>query len=284
MPDIIVRVKTKEQLLCIPENDAICAVIVDSACASLAKEQKETYRNRRIFLQLPDILKEDKARLQEALLKEADAFDGLVVKTFDQLGLIKYFLEENGRKMEVIGDAFLYSYNPDALSFYRELFADIKWILPDELTGREIAGLTESAISRGLSSGGDFVFKVYGYQPLMVTNQCIRKNYQGCKKAAPAGIRFTDEKNNAFYAVNDCTYCYNLIYNGQPTNLLDKVQYEGERFLVGEIEFANLLIDLTMENKKETVQIMEDLDRILRKEPIVLKGNYTRGHYYKGVE
>lgn len=278
MPDIIVRVKTKEQFRCIPETKAIRTLIVDASCLDLIKQKKKEEKDRKYYLQFPDILKESKAELQEALLQEAENYDGLVVRNFDQLGLLRSFQKEDGKIPEIIGDSFLYSYNPEALAFYRDFFPAIRWVLSDELTDKEAQNLIKKADT------DNFIYKVYGYQTLMVTNQCIRRNYQGCRKGEPEPLRFTDEKNNAFYAVNDCTNCYNLIYNGQPTMMLDKLQYKEDRFFVDGTEYPSLLIDFTIEKENEIAQILGLVEKILKSEPVVLEGNYTRGHHYKGVE
>ena len=145
MPDIIVRVKTKEQFRCIPETKAIRTLIVDASCLDLIKQKKKEEKDRKYYLQFPDILKESKAGLQEALLQEAENFDGLVVRNFDQLGLLRSFQKEGGRIPEIIGDSFLYSYNPEALAFYRDFFPAMRWVLSDELTDKEAQNLIKKA-------------------------------------------------------------------------------------------------------------------------------------------
>ena len=84
--------------------------------------------------------------------------------------------------------------------------------------------------------------------------------------------------------MNDCTNCYNLIYNGQPTMMLDKLQYKEDRFFVDGAEYPGLLIDFTIEKENGIAQILGLVEKILKSEPVVLEGNYTRGHHYKGVE
>lgn len=68
---------------------------------------------------------------------------------------------------------------------------------------------------------------LYGYAPLMISAQCVYKNYASCireqkKESGKQSQRLylNDRYQKQFEVQRDCTHCYNVIYNSQPTYLL----------------------------------------------------------------
>jgi len=270
-------VKNKIQLQAAITSGAADVFLLDFACASVDIEGlKAEHPELQFYLQLPDILREKKAESVQKIAGRALLFDGIVIKTFDEIGLVKE-LAQGPRKWQIIGDAFLYAYNTEALAFYKSFFPEMKFILPDELTDREISQLIAAAREQGIAAEQDFIYKAYGYQPLMITNQCLNRNYAGCEKPL---MQFADEKKNQFYITSECGQCYDIIYNGQPTVMLDKMSETDEGFEIDGIVYSNIMYDFTIEPK-------EDITRILSGTPEGENGlvsNLTRGHHYKGVE
>ena len=253
-----IRVKTEEQLRAALESSVpFQCLVVDGACkADLQSIRQETGADCKIYLQLPDVLRQKRKEPVRTLLQQAEGFDGLVIKNLDELGLV---LEEHAdQRFEIIADPFLYAYNKDAIRFYRELIPDLRFMYSDELTDREASVLVESS--------DEFIYKVYGYQQVMITAQCFYKNYVGCD-AGNGGrhlLTLRDEGGNDFYAVSECGQCYSVIYNGVPTSMLDK----------DTSDYENILYDFTIENAEQVRLVLEENTC----------GAYTRGHHRIGVD
>ncbi|MDO4735101.1 MAG: hypothetical protein Q4A51_07550, partial [Lachnospiraceae bacterium] len=163
MKKLYIRVKNKIQLQTALAYGKSDALLLDFGCASVDIEAlKSEYPGMQFCLQLPDILREKKAESVKKIAERALLFDGVVIKTFDEIGLVEELIAENGEsrkkqdaaaevpaqkpnKWQIIGDAFLYAYNTEALAFYKSFFPEMKFILPDELTDREIAQLIAAA-------------------------------------------------------------------------------------------------------------------------------------------
>ena len=267
--EIWVRVKTKEQLQVVLESkveakhlilDAALFMAAPDLCAQIIDTQAAS---RKVYLQLPDVLRQNRKAQIAKLLEQAKGCAGLVIKNLDELGLV---LEKQAQKQfEIIGDAFLYAYNKDALRFYRELIPEMKFIYSDELTDKETKELEEDKAA--------FLYKVYGYQEVMITAQCFRKNAGTCVQKAddavnrgtPRGLTvLRDETKNNLHAENLCDLCHTVIYNGVPTSMLDKITDE----------YENLLYDFTIEDAKTTQEILETRQC----------HTYTRGHHLTPID
>ena len=249
-----IRIKTEEQLRAALESNVPfqCLIIDGASKADLQSIRQETGADCKIYLQLPDVLRQKRKEPVRTLLQQAEGFDGLVIKNLDELGLV---LEEHAeQRFEIIADPFLYAYNKDAIRFYRELIPDLRFMYSDELTDRE---------ARQLADG---IYKIYGYQQVMITAQCFYKNYVGCD-AGEGGrhlLTLRDEGGNAFYAVSECGQCYSVIYNGVPTSMLDK----------DTSDYENILYDFTIEIAEQVRLVLEENTC----------GEYTRGHHRIGVD
>ena len=249
-----IRVKTKEQLEAVKESQVhMDHLILDAALVLAAPDLFARAAGTKFYLQLPDVLRQNQKEQIKALLKKVSACDGLVVKNLDELGLL---LEMGAQEQfAIIGDAFLYAYNRDAISFYRELVPEMRFICSEELTDKEANSLMDDTEA--------FIYKVYGHQTVMITAQCFRKNSGVCRRTC-GQTDLQDETGNILYAKNDCDLCHTLIYNGVPTSMLDK----------DTSEYANILYDFTVEDA-ETVKRILTLKQC---------SNYTRGHHLSPVD
>lgn len=271
MGDIIVRVKNNALLETAGSYDGIDVIIADFGCSEdslLAAAEK--YPKRRIYIQLPDVLREKRAESVEKIAERAMRFDGVVIKNLDEAGLIRKILHGAGKKTEVIGDAFLYAYNSSAVAFYKQLFADMRFIASDEISDREVGAMIRKCEEKGVATGKDFIYKAYGHQPLMITDRCINRTYAGCMNPL---MRFRDEKNNDFYVTSECGQCYDIIYNGLPSFMPEPA---------GELKemIPHILLDFTIESAEKMREVM---DHFLEGKALALKANtYTRGHHLKG--
>lgn len=258
MKDLYIRFKTRKQLETAAKWQYPCIWMADSALADevLAHAGKE----QPFCLVLPDIARQSRAGYIREIIEKLPPQAGIVAKNLDELGMLK----EAGYQGNLIGDSFLYAYNPQALRFYLDLFPQMKFLCSDELTDRELASFADPE---------RFIYKIYGYQQLMVSAQCISRNYTGCREKR---LCFRDEKGNPFFAVSDCANCCSLIYNGLPTSMLDKGP---------DLGYENLLLDFTMEDQREMQQILTRTEDMLRGDTKALENRkITRGHHYTGID
>ncbi len=282
------RVKTEEQFWSVVESNVLFAdcIIVDFSLAlnkkvlqtiarireerNAAKPNQNAFDGKRKFYyQLPDVLRNPKV---EKLLAPVKSFDGVVIKNLDELGVIAS--ADIPEVFELVGDAFLYAYNKPALELYRSFVPNMKFILSDELKKEELSQLMREEPAES------FILKVYGHQAVMITAQCLNKNYGRCWKQKTSGkgreqrttvnkrqnpvIRFTDETGEDFYSASHCAECYSVIYKGEPTCILSKAEDKPE----------NRLFDFTIESENETAQILKDWKGLA----------YNGGHFNKGIE
>ncbi len=258
MKNFVVRVKTKEQFNAAINFNEINTVIGSNAVFSSMKDRTD----KEFFLSLPDVARENKLKQVEVDINKAkENRIGLLIKNIDELAMVKEMSFEG----KLIADSFLYAYNNEALKFYKDVFPNMTFILSDELSDRELEDLKETPKE-------NLIYKAYGYQQLMITNQCMNRNYWGCLKPL---LKFKDEKNNEFYISSECGYCYDIVYNGQPTNMLDKLD---------EVGFENILLDFTIESEEETKNIIEEALKGAKDEQIKLEDKFTRGHHLKSVD
>ena len=264
-----VSVKTAEQLNIINNFKIVDNIIIDYNIIHDIDISK-LRNDRKYFLELPDVLRESRKNNIKELISDAKMPDGIIVKNIDQLG----YLHEADYKGKIICDSFLYAYNDFAFSFYKSWFDDILFIGSVELTHNELMNLNEKVME-----------KIYGYQPVMITAQCFEKNYEnGCGNGKCQKFVITDENNNNFHSINYCRECYSVIYNGLPTDNIDKI-------LSGKNDSKSLdmkLAAFTLEDEKKTEQVMKRIAGAadITKTAIKIHDKYefTRGHYIKGIE
>lgn len=118
---------------------------------------------------------------------------------------------------------------------------------------------------------------IYGYAPLMVTENCISKNFGVCKK----DCKELDTINNMFdrlgenfYIMRDGDSCRSIVLNTRPTYMADKLK-----------DLTDIKIDLfnirfTIESKLE----VENVCMAYTKLNDYVPSEFTRMHFYKGIE
>lgn len=114
---------------------------------------------------------------------------------------------------------------------------------------------------------------------MMLTANCIQKSGAGCSRAEDI-LFLEDRQKKKFPVKNCCRYCYNIIYNCAP---LDLVSLADE---VESLDPAGLRIDLTLETKEEAERILKRCYRtfVLGEKDLPPEGEYTRGHFKRGVK
>lgn len=93
-------------------------------------------------------------------------------------------------------------------------------------------------------------------------------------------LQLTDRQHKHFYVYNECEFCYNKIYNGLPTMLIDK-----KKELL-ELAPASVRVHFIMETEEEMRALLSSYKSIYRDGlPVknILK-DFTRGHFNRGIE
>ena len=126
----------------------------------------------------------------------------------------------------------------------------------------------------------NFDLLVYGYLPLMVSAQCVRKNTTECKPGnlnQPAILE--DRMNMKFRVKTNCNYCYNTIYNSKCLSLLSNYSE------VLALKPKNLRLDFTFEDENEVGEVLKQFVRVYcYGEAGSLPGDeYSKGHFKRGI-
>ncbi len=150
--------------------------------------------------------------------------------------------------------------------------------LPRELNAQELRALLPSFEA-------DTLMVVYGYEPVMFTNQCIRRTNKECRKTSSVS-RITDEKGKSFMYRTVCDptcgcgsdiamkLCYNVIYNADRLCIADRVAPESAKQADGSFAPSLIRYDFTIETPDEVREILAGH----------FNGEFTREHFNRGVE
>ena len=268
-----VHCMTGEQALTVLSCDSFCRngfrMILDTEWMTQEdiREVLQKNRNREngaadIYLGLPRIMRDgyDNA-IRELLSLFAEEIKGAVARSLGQI----CFVRDNYPKLEILGDYTCYGMNSRAV---REIFdlsprlASLTY--PVEANAHELMQL----------GAGNFELYAYGRIPLMTTANCIEKSTDGCRKPEGGLDRIRDRKNAELPVIYACRYCYNLILNSVPVYLADK------REEILRLQPGFMGIHFTTEDGRETEAV---LSSVVQNLPYT-EGEFTRGHFVKGVE
>ncbi len=164
-----------------------------------------------IFIAMPHLYRREKRALNSseqypAWLSEAMErlhARGVLIRNYEEYQM----LQELGFDKKIILDHNLYVFNRYGRGFWEKLGIS-EFTAPQELNARELEALG----IRGME------LPVYGHLPVMVSAQCIVSTAGTCTHK-PEVTMLTDRLGNKFPVKNQCTYCYNVIYNTLPLYL-----------------------------------------------------------------
>ena len=265
--EVSVLVSSKEQAKVAVEFEEISRIYFNyEGNKELVLEISElVHRAGKLFyLAMPYILRKDTDAL---CLAHKQIFcrnvtDGFLIRNMETL----LMLLREGFDQPCISDYNMYCMNDRASQVYTQMVDQIT--LPAELNRKELAGL--------LASGnGEMI--VYGYQPLMVSAQCLLKTTGKCTEK-PGYYELEDRKHKKFQVHNVCAFCYNLIYNSVPLYLMDVVSE------VMQIGAAGMRLQFTGETAETVRRMISDGVRAAKGEHVTAAGDFTKGHYKRGVE
>ena len=213
----------------------------------------------KVYIELPYIITAD----FDLLSYLPDVYDGIYVRNIDGFACVNREINTLKDKHIVLG-ASLYAYNNIARDFFGGFKGNITFEIPKELNVKEISGL--NSYNNQLT--------IYEHQQVMLSAQCVIKNTTGCNKKCDVK-KITDDKNNTFYAKAVCDECCNVIYNGLPTSLLDKM----DEMLIQKTKADSLRINFSLEDSR---QVRDVMNSYYNNKSVSV--NITTGHYYRGVE
>ncbi|MBE5891669.1 MAG: U32 family peptidase [Lachnospiraceae bacterium] len=221
--------------------------------------------HKKCYLILPAIIRNKDAQYIQELapaLKELP-IQGFVAQNLDAFALCKRLFFD----YEIIGDHGLYSFNNEAVSFLRAQNAT-RLTAPLELNRTEIAHRD--------NHHSEFI--LYGRYPLMQSANCICNSSKGCTHQ-PQFMTLTDRYQAKFPVLNQCSFCFNTIFNSLPTNLIGKMDE------LKEMGFEYYRLVFTTETQSNIQKILRELQETnMGHWKYNSNKEYTNGHYKRGVE
>lgn len=191
-------------------------------------------------------------------------FDGVIVRALEEV----WWLKEIGMDLPMIFDDTMYTWNHGAAAAMKAMGA-CRITMPLELNGRELQNTNFTDISKEMV--------VYGYLPMMVSAQCIKKTVSGCDKKQEV-IQLKDRTGKFLSVKNHCRFCYNTIYNPSPLSLL------GCGKEIQALGVNGPRIKFTIETQEETEEILKAFLEGGLEDAKEAIGDFTRGHFRRGVE
>lgn len=212
---------------------------------------------------LPHIFREEAEEFPwEKVLREFPV-DGFLIRNYESIQLLR----EMRFDKTIILDHNLYVFNRYAKAFWR-MQGDVRLTTPLELNERELGVLGVEGCE----------LPVYGYLPVMISAQCVKKTSSGCD-GKPGVTVLTDRYKKKFKVENCCQFCYNIIYNSDPLFLGNQT---------GEIEKlapASLRFQFSTERGEETEKLLSGLCGVFsgKERSGDLLPEYTQGHFKRGI-
>ena len=264
------------QLQPLLESELVSDIYLDQGCyrrKDLWEEVKEDAAKihaagKKAYYVFPSVFRKNASDFYLGSLKKLDScsLDGVVVKSLDAVWFVHRYLPQ----MPMILDQGLYTYNHRAQEILRE-FCPIRMTAPYELNRGELKK----------RDNADSEVVLYGYLPLMTSAQCVHANTGKCDTTSV--VTYLKDRYGKFFPVkNNCTECYNTIYNTTPLMLFD----ERADFL--RMGIAAYRISFTIEEEEQAAFILDLFERTFLSGKHSVKelfpDGYTRGHYKRGVE
>ena len=224
------------------------------------------------YLSLPQVVRqmpEDFGEKVEGYLSRG--LSGFVCENLEAYA----FLKERGLSKFCVLGSSLYTWNDQAVAFFRERGA-LRVSAPVELNEGELLHRDRWGLE----------MPVYGYLPLMVSAQCVRANTTGCDRSG-GGARITDNDGRTFVSRCVCDPwgrgarkdCYNLLFNSLPLGLLPQWRQ------VLCLRPGSVSLSFTLESPQEVSRILHKyIDSFVHGREVADSQESTRGHFKRGVK
>ena len=261
-------VQSVEQLEFVIQSEIIKNVYVDSAVGMgqrAIKILEEKAQNQKYYLAMPYIFREKTIKNYEKKYPILEQYyDGVLIRNWESY----QWLTEHGFHKEIRSDHNMYVFNHSGRAFLQEQ-GIAQFTAPAELNDWELNKL-------GIDNAS---LIVYGYQPVMVTANCIQKTSGKCLKEE-GYLSIRDRYQKKFTVKRCCQYCYNIIYNSAPLFLADKAEE------IQKLAPAELRMDFTTETCGQMQKIVECYQSAFLEHQKVStpETEFTRGHFKRGVK
>ena len=232
-------------------------------------------RGMEMYLSLPHIMRGEMPR--ELLTRIREWMDrgmtGFLVRNLESYAALKKL----GYEEKCVLDASMYTWNNQAIDFWKEE-GILRNAVPLELNEGELKHRDNTSSE----------LLLYGYIPLMVSAQCVRKNLFGC--TGKCETVYLKDRYNSEFPVKCCCipwgkidptkakYCYNIIYNSIPYGLT------GEKERVEKLNLQSLRLAFTVEAPTEAKAVLEEFRNIYQGNGKPSGRKYTKGHFKRGAE
>ncbi|MEE0884739.1 MAG: U32 family peptidase [Faecalimonas sp.] len=228
--------------------------------------QRTHQSGKQIYLGMPHIFREETIRNYDKAytnIIEAE-WDGLLIRNYESYA----FLKNHRYTGNIVTDYNLYQFNRYAKEFWKNEKIE-STTAPLELNFKELkeVGMENSELV------------VYGYFPMMISAQCVKKTTEGCKKEK-GQVFIKDRYHKQFAVKNHCDYCYNIIYNTAPVVLTD------QKVEIIELNPKAIRLHFTTENRQLMRRIMELYNEVFCEDGQAIEPDFefTRGHFKRGIK
>ena len=266
-------------------SELLCGGYIDGIYAGgrvyreLDKRQELNPGDVKRIIRLPEIIKNDFV-LSEYL--EGISYCGLSVSNLDGMACVLEAVRDGGIECpELVCEPSLYAYNSVSRTHicgeFKNTYTNLCFDLPEELTLKELAAVLQEFENEKFMDMPDNELCIYGHQQVMVTAQCVQKNRSCCDRVFSVK-RIRDDKGNVFYSMADCENCYNIVYNGVPLFILDRLKGD----ICGKIK--RYRVNFSIEDEASIVSILNILSEYYLKDKMLQPESYTTGHILKGIE
>lgn len=244
VPAFYASVEMREQLETVLEEKEIQGVYCHISMFDKKQLWKEAFeamrqvheKGKEFYLALPYMLREQQfSDMEREFLEMAEQCEGFLVRNLEELG----YLSQLGLLKKVVTDYSVYTFNDNAKNTLDE-WGVMRTTVPLELNGKEIH-TRDNRKSEMI---------VYGYYPMMISAQCIKKTCGKCDKKS-SFVQLKDRYGKYFPTKTFCDFCYNVIYNSVPTGILEEASQ-----ILGE-KFESLRLNFTNETKEEVKNLLD---------------------------
>lgn len=270
--ELTVSLERPDTLSAVLSKPEVSAVYLDSAefgAERWRQAVKACHRvKKKCYLLMPQIYRtEAKVYFEENRECFLTAgFDGAVICSWEEIELMNELLPQ----LPLVMDFTSYTMNRRAEEMICKMASGhpVSFTLPVELNSKELK-LRDC-------TGAELL--VYGAIPMMVTAQCMKRTTERCTKE-PELLFLRDRMGKEFPVKNHCRFCYNTIYNSAPLSLLK------EKKRIDELGPARLRLSFTTEEEERVSEVLcAFADTFLHGRETELFGEFTRGHFRRGVE
>ncbi len=265
--------ETKNQLGTLMEIPEISRIYADMFCFSQENYTEEVLmtlaaaeaQGKELWLALPHAVRDGQLNPWRDTFRELvqEGLGGFLIRNLETSA----FLQEAGLADRILTDYSLYTMNHEAQQFWEE---------------RKTAGdtvpyeLNQYELTQRDNSRSELV--VYGYLPMMVSVQCVKKTMDGCNRKK-AMVSLKDRYGKSFPVKCYCDFCYNVVYNSVPLGLLKEAE------AVKKLSPRSVRLSFSFESAGETKEIAEQfLQAYLHGSVPETDREYTRGHFRRRVE